>query len=1070
AVANGNAVIGTGSDTASFSDEDGNNPDNPRNENPPMSEDFTISSDSRVTQINFAVDHAADNQNDIQGSEVSDVETAAGDMSILLVSLPDPAKGTLYFTEGGVRTEVTADMLKGASSGGVSTERAFTVDQLEYEVNPDYPTNVHFGEQGAVGANDLSNWGVEVNETTREIELSNGGKITLEASGGNFTTSTNDAEHRGGGLGIGGDGEINNTGESITFTIDDNDAQASSIELKLNGLGSNFIHDEKEPQTNNSTARVQIKLYDANGNLIDANSDVTLAIDGEGNAYSSSDLEILPDGTIWVSNNGSTTNNGSDIGNLLRTLTITPNDGVEIEKIEIGLAGSGSFEVAAVNVNYDVNDSFDYLPKDSDGNVGKDTGGDTASTVNLEVKLDTAPKIDAISETTVSEEGLSNGVADTDGDPQDTTDAVVANGTISISDQDSNSFDITLSGPSGVTSGGEAVTWTWDSGTQLLTGETSSGKEVAVVELLPQTGSNGSYSVPYKVTLKAPIDHDNSGEDVKTLDFGVSVDDGNNSPVATSTLSVNVEDDSAKAVDSDKKVELSGQDTNLLIVLDSSGSMKNGSGVDGKTRFQLALDAIDSLIEGYDQQGEVMVRIVTFDYIARDHGGGWMTAQQAKTLLSSIPVSNTVTNYDAALAEAMSAYSTPGKIDGANNISYFMSDGLPNRGDGNDSTLTNQGSGSSSGISNSEAQIWQNFLKDQPGGVKSIALGMGTNVSAGSLNPIAYDASLNPAVNSNAIIVDEFADLIDTLQSTIKPPSASGNILDGALTANSSFGADGGVIATLTIDGVIFSYDGSSVFKDGVSLGNTESFSFDTAIGGKLTVNMETGSYNYEASATLTTPQEENISFTLRDGDGDLTNEASVTLTVHPETAVDIANGDVATDKNERIEGTSADDVINAGAGNDRVFGKEGIDTLNGEDGNDLLFGGAGNDILSGGDGDDILFGGLGDDQMTGGAGADTFFFTAADGDEQSDTILDFDVSEGDVLDLSDLLDTAQNVSNLDNYLDFDVDNGDTVIHVEKDGKELDIRLQGVDLSAGGNDTDAKIIEDLLDGNSLLSE
>jgi len=86
--------------------------------------------------------------------------------------------------------------------------------------------------------------------------------------------------------------------------------------------------------------------------------------------------------------------------------------------------------------------------------------------------------------------------------------------------------------------------------------------------------------------------------------------------------------------------------------------------------------------------------------------------------------------------------------------------------------------------------------------------------------------------------------------------------------------------------------------------------------------------------------------------------------------------------------------------------GSGGNDTLLGGDGNDLLFGQGGNDILNGGAGNDILLGGSSDNvtgnTLTGGTGADTFMFVK--GDSGTSTITDFNTSEGDVIDLSDLL------------------------------------------------------------------
>ena len=73
--------------------------------------------------------------------------------------------------------------------------------------------------------------------------------------------------------------------------------------------------------------------------------------------------------------------------------------------------------------------------------------------------------------------------------------------------------------------------------------------------------------------------------------------------------------------------------------------------------------------------------------------------------------------------------------------------------------------------------------------------------------------------------------------------------------------------------------------------------------------------------------------------------------------------------------------------------------------GNDVINGGAGDDAIFGQEGNDIITGGAGDDLLYGGSGADTFVFNAAT--DGTDTIMDFDIVEGDQLDLSTLLGTV---------------------------------------------------------------
>ena len=136
---------------------------------------------------------------------------------------------------------------------------------------------------------------------------------------------------------------------------------------------------------------------------------------------------------------------------------------------------------------------------------------------------------------------------------------------------------------------------------------------------------------------------------------------------------------------------------------------------------------------------------------------------------------------------------------------------------------------------------------------------------------------------------------------------------------------------------------------------------------------------------------------------------------------------------------------------------------------------------LVGGARDDTLTGGAGDDTLTGGAGADTFVWELGDGGAVGtaavDTITDFnsfttpyDSSEGDVLDLSDLL-QGEAGADLTAFLSFSLVNSDqdTQVSISEDGSgnvTQIIILEGVDLvtAAGG---DAAIINTLLNSDQL---
>lgn len=122
-----------------------------------------------------------------------------------------------------------------------------------------------------------------------------------------------------------------------------------------------------------------------------------------------------------------------------------------------------------------------------------------------------------------------------------------------------------------------------------------------------------------------------------------------------------------------------------------------------------------------------------------------------------------------------------------------------------------------------------------------------------------------------------------------------------------------------------------------------------------------------------------------------------------------------ATNGNDGLYGSSADETFSGLDGDDEISGYGGNDVLNGDGGSDNLAGGTGNDVLNGGDGadildggadDDMLNGGAGNDTLDGGVGSDTYVFNAGDG---QDTINNYDAgaSRLDVLSFGPDIDPA---------------------------------------------------------------
>jgi Ca2+-binding RTX toxin-like protein len=108
------------------------------------------------------------------------------------------------------------------------------------------------------------------------------------------------------------------------------------------------------------------------------------------------------------------------------------------------------------------------------------------------------------------------------------------------------------------------------------------------------------------------------------------------------------------------------------------------------------------------------------------------------------------------------------------------------------------------------------------------------------------------------------------------------------------------------------------------------------------------------------------------------------------------------------VLGTALDDTAIAGsAAADTIIGDDGIDTITAGDSADVIHGGRGDDIIDGEGGNDIIHGASGNDTLTGGTGADIFMFGFDNAG--TDTITDFSDStvDGDVIDISTLLDIA---------------------------------------------------------------
>ncbi|WP_448108960.1 retention module-containing protein [Pseudomonas azerbaijanoccidentalis] len=581
------------------------------------------------------------------------------------------------------------------------------------------------------------------------------------------------------------------------------------------------------------------------------------ATDSLGNVVTSTIVvNIVDDVPTAKPDSVSVTEGGSVSGNVLDN----DSGGADGLGAVIGVrAGSNTSTPAVGGLNSQINGNYGYLTLDADGNAVyhsnpnsvaapgatdtftytvRDADGDQSTTT---ITVDVCnSNIKAVTDTdaTVYEKAL-----DLSKDGQD-----LAAGTVTGSEPGNTGETATGTLVGSVTGAAGAITYT-------LVG--SANGAFGQILLNP----NGTYT--YTLT-SAPKTTPGANDGPNTLSDSFTykaTDAAGNS--TTSTIVVNIVDDVPKAVASERSVAAVEIDTNLLLVIDVSGSMADASGVTGLSRLELAKQAISALLDKYDDLGDVKVQIVTFSSNATDKTSIWVDVATAKAIVSGLSAGGG-TNYDAAVDVAQDAFNTNGKLTGAQNVGYFFSDGKPNEGS----------------IGTQDEANWKDFLTDNQ--IKNYAIGLGKNVDNDALDPLAYDGT-GTGTNTNAVIVTDLGQLNSVLSGTVIGAPVTGSLLGEGGT----FGADGGFIKTITVDGTTYTYDpkgnnnqGSLNFSGGANHGtfnttnNTLSIATDNK--GTLVVNLDTGEYNYVSQKTTSVVLTENIGFTVSDNDGDLANSTLV--------------------------------------------------------------------------------------------------------------------------------------------------------------------------------------------------
>ena len=395
-----------------------------------------------------------------------------------------------------------------------------------------------------------------------------------------------------------------------------------------------------------------------------------------------------------------------------------------------------------------------------------------------------------------------------------------------------------------------------------------------ILTLLSYSGTASGGTVNYRYTLSATIDNDSkAGATLTEFDDSVTIAvNGVSGTSGSDQLIVRIVDDvPVQPVELNTRVEeFSNPGTNLMIILDTSGSMDFDAEAPGfATRMAVARASILQLINDYDDLGNVMVRLVGFASTATTNflGSGdiWLTAAQALDVIDDITdtLGNGGTDYDDALIKAMAAYDSAGKIIGGQSVLYFLSDGEPTESTSWPGVV---GTGNN-GINAAEQTAWQNFLTNND--VQAYALGMGGGATAPALEPISYNGATG--TDQPAIIVTDLSQLASTLSGTVQVPT-TGNLL---IDAGVAFGADGP--AALPITSISHDADGNPATPDVIYTtaysgynATTHVLTIPTHGGGTLSVNLLTGAYSYSLSLDVANDYTETFRYTISDADGDV--------------------------------------------------------------------------------------------------------------------------------------------------------------------------------------------------------
>ncbi|MET2850453.1 tandem-95 repeat protein [Vibrio owensii] len=559
--------------------------------------------------------------------------------------------------------------------------------------------------------------------------------------------------------------------------------------------------------------------------------------------------------------------------------------------------------------------------------------------------------------------------------------------------------------------------------------------------------------------IKVPFDYDGS------LDFPISVTataiESSNDDSASTTESADLsardfelesgshgDDTISGSADHDLIVGdvqgleiIAGQDYNIAFVLDTSGSM--GSWV-GNAKDEI-LDVFDELLDSVNQgvePGTVNIMLSEFATGATKVIEVDLSSPTARTdfvqKLSTIGDSGQGgTNYESGLQSAVDWFSGQPNANGEN-ITYFITDGQPNRYDDLD------------GVKRPE---FSKVILDVSGDGQLVTLQDVVND-----NNYSYGQTVSYKGN---VLINSYGHIFSPLTG-----QKIGDIdrHNGKLKYDDEGGSSVQAQHMYQVLALLSSVEAIGL-GSGVSESTLQQYDTDGVVESEIDVTKLA-----ETILGQDVPLKQGAD-TIHGGDGDDILLGDLIEFGGNEQGISAIQSHVAQETGQDISTVDAEAIHDYVKDNIDEFNQnhqgDKADTLYGQQGDDILFGHGGNDILVGGSGDDILIGG---------SGEDTFKFID-DGsgirDGEIDTIKDFTKGE-DKIDISDLLHT-DDTDSIDSLL------ANNEIGLEADGDNLILTISESDGSAsqkvvieGGSSQYSEFLSDgslsSADGSAILND